>query len=129
MVAMAEMAVALVMEEAEILPGADGRFIEGPAAPGQYVVVVIQGITRLKVDASAAPVRAGDMLVASASGYAINATAVASQPDKASRPRGGAAESGDQGSPRGPSQVLTIARALESLETGTGAIYVFVSVD
>lgn len=98
-----------LMEEAESPPGADAEFIEGPAAPGQYVVVVIQGITRVKVDASAAPVRAGDMLAASRTGYAINATAVASRARKAA-------------------QVLIIGRALESLETGTGAIYVFVSV-
>lgn len=106
---------------------AAGRFVEGSAAPGQYVLVMVQGIAQVKVDASAAPVRAGDMLTASATGYAINAT-VASQPDAAERPREGVAESGDH-SPVGASpQVLTIGRALESLESGTGTIYVFVSV-
>jgi hypothetical protein len=105
-----------------------GHFVEGSAQPGQYVVLMVQGITRVKVDASAAPIRAGDTLVASAAGYAVNA-ALAAQPDEAAQPRKGAGDSGDRGSPgASSSQVLTIGRALESLETGTGTIYVFVSV-
>jgi hypothetical protein len=88
---------------------------------------MIQGITQVKVDASAAPVRAGDMLVASASGYALNAASAAPQPDGASRPREDAGESGDR--ERTPfSQIVTLGRALEPLESGTGAVYVFVSV-
>lgn len=105
-----------------------GHFAEGSAQPGQYVVLMVQGIARVKVDATAAPIRAGDTLVASAAGYAVNA-ALASQPDEAAQPRKGAGDSGDRGTPGAPSsQVLTIGRALESLETGTGTIYVFVSV-
>jgi hypothetical protein len=111
--------------QAEAFGGDAGHFVEGAAQPGQYVVVAIQGITRVKVDASAAPVRAGDMLTASATGYAINAT-TAPQPDGASQPREGAGESGDR--ERTPLQILTLGRALEPLESGTGAIYVFVSV-
>jgi len=101
-----------------VVDAMDGHFVEGAAQPGQYVLVLVQGITRVKVDASAALIRAGDMLTASAAGYAINATA-ALEPGKS------VAEFRDRGS---FSQVLTIGRALESLETGIGAIYVYVSV-
>ena len=45
-----------------------GHFAEGAAPPGQYVSVVVQGSVQVKVDASAAPVRAGDMLAAHAQG-------------------------------------------------------------
>jgi hypothetical protein len=118
-------------QQAESLMDAEvGHFVEGAAESGQYVAIVIQGIARVKVDASAAPVRAGEMLVASPAGYAI----AASQQREASQPREGSAESGDRevvpGGPP-PSQAvpgMTIGRALESLETGTGTIYVFVSV-
>jgi len=105
-----------------------GHFVEGAAEPGQYVAIVIQGIARVKVDASAAPVRAGDMLVASPAGYAI----AASQQREASQPREGSVKPGEEGGVPAKglplSQSPTIGRALESLETGTGAIYVFVSV-
>jgi hypothetical protein len=105
-----------------------GHFVEGAAQPGQYVAIVIQGIARVKVDASAAPVRAGDMLVASPAGYAI----AAPQLYEASQPREDSVKPGEeQGVPAKGlplSQSPAIGRALESLETGTGAIYVFVSV-
>jgi hypothetical protein len=105
------------VEEAESLGRAEvGHAVEGSAKPGQYVVIVVQGITRVKVDASAAPVRAGDMLVASAAGFATAQLDVAT-----ARSREGVAE-------RGISQGLVLGRALESLESGTGTIYVFVSV-
>lgn len=85
------------------------RFVDGPAQPGQYVIVMMQGIAQVKVDASAAPVRAGDALVASRTGYAqANSQARMEALGKA-----------------GP---VVIGRALESLETGKGTIHVFVSV-
>jgi hypothetical protein len=86
-----------------------GHFVEGGAEPGQYVVVVVQGIAPVKVDASAAPVKAGDALVASGSGYA----------QASSRARVEAL---------GKAIPMVIGRALESFETGKGTIYVFVSV-
>lgn len=104
-------------QQAESFVDADvGHFVEGAAQPGQYVLVVVQGIARVKVDASAAPVRVGDMLVASPAGFATAQLDVAT-----ARSREGVAE-------RGISQGLVIGRALESLEAGTGMIYVFVSV-
>jgi hypothetical protein len=85
---------------------ASGHFVEGSAEPGQYVLIVVQGIARVNVDASAAPVQAGDTLVAFGAGYATAA---------AQTQAGGLVE-------------VVIGRALEALEAGKDAIYVFVNV-
>jgi hypothetical protein len=84
-----------------------GHFVAGSAAPGQHVAIVTQGIVQVKVDASVAPIQAGDTLVAGANGYAV----VASPSEDA-----------------GTDTPVTIGRALEGLETGTGAIHVQVSI-
>ena len=99
--------VAAPAPEQEIPVDADsGYFVEGSAEPGQYVLIVVQGIARVNVDASAAPVQAGDTLVALGSGYATAA---------AKTQAGGLVE-------------VVIGRALEALEAGKDAIYVFVNV-
>ncbi len=85
---------------------ASGHFVEGSAEPGQYVLIVVQGIARVNVDASAAPVQVGDTLVAFGAGYAT--AAAQTQAD-------GLVE-------------VVIGRALEALEAGKGDIYVFVNV-
>ena len=99
--------VAAPAPEQEIPVDADsGYFVEGSAEPGQYVLIVVQGIARVNVDASAAPVQAGDTLVALGSGYATAA---------AQTQAGGLVE-------------VVIGRALEALEAGKDAIYVLVNV-
>jgi hypothetical protein len=103
-----------------------GHFVEGSAQPGQQVVVMVQGITQVKADASSAPIRAGDRLVASPQGYAVKA-AGAAKADGADKPREGAGESGDREA-QPASAELELGRALETLDTGVGRIYIWVSI-
>lgn len=86
-----------------------GHFVEGSAEPGQYVVVMVQGIARVNVDASSGAIQAGDTVVASGTAYATAASRADAQA-------------------RGGVSPMVIGRALEPLEAGKGTIYVFVNV-
>jgi hypothetical protein len=104
-----------------------GYIVEGNAEPGQHLIVLIQGIAKVNVDASTRPVRAGDTLIASGSGFAVSDGTVNASPredDDNSRTREGADEPSNEES-RSLS-VAVIGRALESLEGGTGSVYVLV---
>jgi hypothetical protein len=84
-----------------------GRFAEGSVEPGQYAIVTIQGFVPVKVDALQ-PIRAGDWVVA--------------------LPEGGvAAVSGDMYARALSRGAVSVGRALESLESGSGTIYVYVN--
>ena len=107
-------------QEESLVDADAGHFVEGSAKPGQYVVVTIQGIARVKVDASAAPIRVGDTLTASRTGYAITASNYAITASKA--------DAHGQVPRMVQAPPMIIGRALESLEKGTGTILVFVSV-
>jgi hypothetical protein len=106
-----------------------GRMVEGNAAPGQHLIILIQGIAKVNVDASAGPIRAGDSIVASGSGLAVNAnlmSAGGNQSDDNANAREGAIES--VSAEARVSTTAVVGRALEPLERGTGSIYVLVGV-
>lgn len=86
-------------------PDEGGYTVAGNAEPGQQLLVQIQGIALINVDASTTAILAGDTLIASQSGQAITA------PRRLNSTGG-----------------LVVGRALESLGTGTGTIYVLLGV-
>ena len=90
-----------------MVEAAAGRFAEGSVEPGQYAIVTIQGFVPVRVDALQ-PIRAGDWVVA--------------------LPEGGvAAVSGDMYARALSRGAVSVGRALESLESGSGTIYVYVN--
>jgi hypothetical protein len=78
---------------------------EEPAAPGEYLTVVYRGLARVKVDARSGAIKVGDPLaVASTASYAMLARTVDAAPGN------------------------VIGKAMESLETGQGLIWVLVDM-
>jgi hypothetical protein len=71
---------------------------EGPAAPGDYLFIVVQGLAQVKADAMGGAIRAGDALTAA----------------------------GPVAGPTGPE--LQVGRAMENLEGASGLIWVMVDL-
>ena len=84
-------------------PDHGGHAVVGNVAPGSLSLVQVQGIAQVNVDASKTAITAGDSLVASQTGLAVTA----------SRRVNLGADNG-----------LVVGRALESMDNGSGAIYV-----
>ena len=81
---------------------AQGDALEGPAQPGDYLLVVVQGPARVKASAAAGAIKPGDLLSSNAqAGVAASVTALPG---------------------------ATFAKALEALESGEGWIYVYVTL-
>lgn len=108
-------------------PAQTARFVEGAAGPGQNLTVLVQGIAKVRVDASNVAIRAGDTLVASGNtGYAASTAPsnAGSRQDENTDAREGEQESGDASARIPPG--TAVGRALESLDGGIGEIYVLV---
>ncbi len=80
---------------------------DGPAAPGDYLFIIVSGMTQVKVDAAAGPIQPGDSLTVAASttGYAS-----LQQADAAASPS------------------VYIGQALEAVPTGKGLIWVMLDI-
>lgn len=81
--------------------------VEGPAGSGAYVVIRVNGLAQLKVDATVAAIEVGMPLVAGDNGVAIGVEAATRQ---------NVAEN-----------ALIIGQAMEPLAAGVGLIWVLVS--
>jgi hypothetical protein len=92
-------------------PTEDIQHAEGPVAPGDYLFLVVQGVARVKVDASAGAITAGQRLAGA--GLAGHARALRTLTVEGVLVAEGAA---------------TVGVALESLEAGTGLISVLVNL-
>jgi hypothetical protein len=79
-------------------------YAEGPVAPGDFLFIAVQGLVQVRADAGAGAIRAGDTL----------ALAVAT--------------AGHAGRVPEESQGWPIGRAMESLEQGTGLIWVMMDL-
>lgn len=83
----------------------------GAAAPGDFLLVVIQGPARVKASAFSGPISTGDLLSsANLGGLASKATEV------------------DMGEAKIPIPGTVLGKALEDLESGEKLIYVFVTI-
>ncbi len=81
----------------------------GPVAPGDYLLLVVQGPAQVKASAAGGAIQAGDLLSsAAASGYAARATTVTFDGIEIALPG------------------TVFGKALEGLTAGQGLIYVFV---
>jgi hypothetical protein len=87
---------------------ASGRFVEGPVEAGQYMVVSYAGLVQVTVTAKT-PIQAGDWIVVTLDG---SVTGVPARSYSAALDRG----------------YTIVGRALEQLQSGTGKIYVQVSL-
>ncbi len=102
--------------------------VEGSAAPGQQVIIVIQGIAKVNVDASSRSIQAGDTLMAAGNGHAVSlatTSLAAPEDDENANAREGESESEDTATRPTPSALL-VGQALETLESGSGSIYVLI---
>lgn len=104
----ADDAVWTVAEEVEEMV-AIHHTVEGPARPGDYVQIRVQGMAQVRVDATAAPIVAGMPLTAGGDGTA-QAVGVLREEDRAAGPR-----------------PLIIGQAMEALADGEGLIWVLVN--
>jgi hypothetical protein len=85
--------------------------LEGAAAPGEYLLVVVQGPAQVKASALAGPLQPGDLLSsASEAGYAAKATTVTI----------GGVETAMPGT--------ILGKVLEPLDEGEALIYIFVTL-
>ncbi len=94
--------------------GLDAGFqvtIPGPVAPGEYLLIVIQGPAVVKVDATGSSIQAGDLLSSAANaGYAARAAEVELSGVRMAAPG------------------TVFGKALEPLSAGVKTIYVFVTL-
>lgn len=81
--------------------------VEGPAGSGAYVVIRVNGLAQMRVDATAAAIDVGMPLVAGDAGVAVQADVAISR--------------------NGAENALIIGQAMEPLAEGTGLIWVLVS--
>lgn len=81
--------------------------VAGPAAPGSYLVMRVQGLARVKADATVAAIDVGMPVIASEHGRAVQADAALRY--------------------NSDEHALIIGQAVEPLEAGTGLIWVLVS--
>jgi hypothetical protein len=85
--------------------------LPGPAAQGQYLLMVIQGPAQVKVDAAAGALQPGDLLSSAGSaGYAGRAAQSSAQGQAAALPG------------------TVFGKALEPLDAGRKTIYVYVTL-
>lgn len=89
----------------------EGAALEGPAQPGETLLLVVQGPARVKVSAVAGAIQPGELLSSSAqAGFATRVAKITMEGTQIARPG------------------TVFAKALESLESGEGWIYVFVTL-
>jgi hypothetical protein len=85
--------------------------VEGAAQPGEYLLVVVQGPARVKVSAGSGSIQPGDLLSSAGdAGYAARAAQVEIQGASTTIPG------------------TILGKALETLDSGTGWIYIFVTL-